>query len=181
MKKLIAFILAFSFILAITTSAGLTELEQKGDYSITVFGQYNLNETPLFSVTITWTDMQFTYNEVRKWDEQNLSWDTDESNWKCGENNYAEIIIANRSSSGITVEFSFSPNTDLDNNNIGGKFLFDEVPDTFIEKSSIDIPVYNSENTSLNRQYTVRFSPTGTINDKHDSKDRLGTIIITIK
>lgn len=130
MKKLIAILLSLTFVLSVSVFAGTIKSDSKA-----VVGSYQAaSDTTVYSVDISWGNMQFIYKEASNgtWNPETLQYDDpNDAGWfpvtNATESTLAsnQIRITNKSNENIDCTPTFTLSTDEDVNGVKGSFLYD--------------------------------------------------------
>lgn len=147
------------------------------DAPINVYGKYVENtDRPVYSINISWGNMEFTYTEGSKgtWNPATHSYDNPISaGWTCSEGGNL-IKVVNHSNTAINIKLSFDSDTDL-NFAISGTF------------DNSDFTLKTAEGTDVNKApskeslFTLIGSPSENFNsESSENKSQLGTISIKI-
>ena len=116
MKRIISFTLALASALALAAPAMAEEATiGQGSQNIEVYAKYEDGSTTgtVYSVDISWGDMQFTYAKSgsRTWDPSDHTYDdSTTSAWTADGNT---ITVTNHSNADVTASFSFAPLSNL--------------------------------------------------------------------
>lgn len=116
MKRSVSLALVLAGALALSTPVlAANQTVEQESLPIDVYARYQDSSTTatVYSVDITWGDMQFTYakNGVRTWNPSDHTYtDGTSSNWQAEGNT---ITVTNHSNTSVTATFSFSPLSNL--------------------------------------------------------------------
>ncbi len=164
MKKLISLALAVVMIMCLSTAAFAVTVNAPGNYTADVTGNYvaNVDKSIVYSVDITWSDLEFTYHENVVWDPETLSYsETAGSYWE-GE---GTITITNRSNTDIIA----LPKYSSANGYSGSKMYF----------SNNRLKVASAESGTA-KTATITVSPSGFLPEM-DEAGKIGTVTLTIE
>lgn len=111
MKKTIAIVLALALLLSLTITAFAATVEGSNEsVSQVVKGTYTAKETrTVYSVDITWSTMEFTYNEAYK-GEWNPTTHKYENATEAGWTGTGTVTVTNHSNTAITATPSYKAN-----------------------------------------------------------------------
>ena len=110
MKKFFAMILSLALVFSLSVPAFAADITTSGDTSKTVTGVYSADSsTPVYSVSIAWGDMSFTYNAGSKG-----TWSTTDHTYSGATNpgwswtaDTNKITISNDSNAAVKATFNF--------------------------------------------------------------------------
>lgn len=169
------------FIALIPTTALAEENSQDynktgNDSPINVYGKYVANtDRPVYSINISWGNMEFTYTEGSKgtWNPTTHNYDNPiPSGWTCSEGGNI-IKVVNHSNTDIDIKLSFNSDTNL-NFAISGTFDYSDFTLETAEGTLVN------EAPSKESEFTLVGSPTEDFNSESSENTQLGTIKIEI-
>ncbi len=166
MKKIVSLCLALALVMSLGITAFANETDVGvGNYSTTVTGS-TVNSTTggtVFSVDITWSDMDFIYHGAQApvWDAENHTYTEGTAAYWEG---WGSIKVANNSNAGITATPSYTAATGYED----ATMLFGT------DKLCVGTAEFGEQ-----RAESIRVTPTGSL--PNDTQDKtIGTITITI-
>lgn len=172
MKKILAFILSLSMAMAVTGTVFAAEgITNGGTDSSDVKGTYSSEATvTVYSVDISWSDLEFTYNGAFEgnWNPTTHEYeDATAAGWAAGN---GRITVTNHSNTDITATPSYSAKTGYESADMNFS-----IP--ALKVATADNGVNGAAGTAV--EGTITVTPTGSLPEGTEGVT-IGTITITI-